>query len=222
MEKSVYSLMLVDDHPIIHDGLKTLLASEKTLSIDAVATSAIEAMEVLETENPDLIIVDLSLGDSEGTYLIQDIHHHYPTIRLLVYTMSEELLFGERVANAGARGYVMKVSSPSTLKKAIQALLGGDLFFSDAIMGRILKKQDGKPTAPLSALDILSNREIDVFKLIGEGLNTVNIGHRLNISKNTADTHRINIRKKLELSNGKALDRMAYEVIAQGKLPRRE
>ena len=214
--------MVVDDHPIILNGLKTLLDSERSLSIDAVATSAAEAMKVLETVCPDLAIIDLSLGDSDGTYLIQKIHQQYPKMKILVYSMSEEKVFGERVASTGARGYVMKTSSPSTLKKAIYAVLDGHLFFSDHLMKRILKKQGGRPTAPQSALDNLSNREIDVFKLIGEGLDTVNISGKLDISKNTVDTHRINIKKKLELPNGKALDRMAYEVIMTGRLPKKK
>ena len=115
MKTLVSSVIIIDDHPIIHDGLKTLLATEKALSIDANAFSAAEAMEFFETLQPDLAIIDLSLGDSDGTYLIQKIHNHYPKIRILVYSMSEERLFGERVANAGASGYVMKTSGPAIL-----------------------------------------------------------------------------------------------------------
>lgn len=220
MERKTYSLMVVDDHPIVLNGLKTLLASEETLSIDATATTAAEAMKLLETQHPDLVIVDLSLGDSDGTYLVQKIHQQYPKLHILVYSMSEEKVFGERVATAGAQGYVMKTSKPTLLKQAIHAILNGQFFFSGGIKDRIVEKQNGKATAPQSLLDNLSNRELDVFRLIGEGLNTVRIGNRLNISKNTVDTHRINIRKKLTLSNGKALDRMAYEVFMTGKLPK--
>jgi DNA-binding NarL/FixJ family response regulator len=212
--------MIVDDHPIIHSALETLLASEETFSIDAGATSAAETVEMLKTTNPNLIIIDLSLGDSDGTYLIQKIHNQYPKMPILVYSMSEEKLFGERAARAGARGYVMKTSKPCVLKEAIHTILNGHLFFSGETTSRIIKKQAGRPIAPLSMLDNLSNREMDIFKLVGEGLDTLQISNQLNISKNTVDTHRINIRKKLELSNGKALDRMAYEVILQGKLPK--
>ncbi len=222
MEKPVYSLMIVDDHPIIHNALETLLESDGSLSIDTVATSATEAMKLLKTVHPDLVIADLSMGDSDGTYLIQRIHNKYPKIRILVYSMSEEKLFGERAAIAGACGYVMKTSKPSTLKKAIHSVINGTPFFSNEIVRRIRKKKCGRPTAPQSALDHLSNREMDVFKLIGEGFDTLHIGNKFNISKNTVDTHRINIKKKLELSNGKALDRMAYEVIMQGKLPKKK
>jgi len=221
MKDSNYSLMLVDDHPIIHDGLKTLLASDDQLSIDYSVYSAEEALDVLETKQPDLLIIDLSLSDSDGCYLIQMIHQQYPHLRLLVYSMSEELLFAERVACAGASGYVMKSSSPSILKKAIYAVLEDRLFFSDHILERIRQKDNGKGVDSETALDHLSNREIDVFKLIGEGLDTIHIGGKLDISKNTVDTHRINIKKKLSLPNGKALDRMAYEVFIQGKVPKK-
>lgn len=214
--------MVIDDHPIIHDGLKILLASEKNLSVDAATTSAEKALQLLETIQPDLVIIDLSLGDSDGTYLIQKIHHKLPKVRILVYSMSEERLFGERVANAGADGYVMKTSAPANIKKAIHAIMDGRLFFSDELTKRIEKKSDGQATEPQSTLDNLSNREIDIFKLIGEGLSAAKISDKLNISKNTVDTHRINIRKKLDLSNGKALDRMAFEVIVRGSLPRKK
>ena len=222
MEKPVYSLMVIDDHPIIHSALETLLGSDGIFLIDTFASSAIEAMKLLKSVDPDLVIADLSLGDSDGTYLIQKIHNKYPKIRILVYSMSEEKLFGERVATAGACGYVMKTSRPSILKEALHSIVNGNPFFSDEIVRRIRKRKCGRPTAPQSALDHLSNREMDVFKLIGEGLNTIHISKKFNISKNTVDTHRINIRKKLGLSNGKALDRMAYEVIMQGKLPKKK
>ena len=207
MDTQKHSIIIIDDHPIIHDGLKILLESEEALSIDAFASSAEEAMNALSGVNVDLAIIDLSLGDSDGTYLIQKIHSLYPKIRILVYSMSEEKLFGERVATAGARGYVMKTSSPSILKEAIYALLDGKLFFSSTIKERILQKEIGRSTGSESILDNLSNREMDVFKLVGQGLDTTTIGTKLNISRNTVDTHRINIKNKLELENGKALDR---------------
>lgn len=219
MNRSSYSLMIVDDHPIIHSALAALLAAERTLSLDTMVSSAAEALDELESCSPDLIIVDLSLGDSDGTYLIQKIHNRYPKMRVLVYTMSEESLYGERVATAGARGYVMKTSDPSCLKNAIYSILDGELYFSGTTQARLQKRKAGRPIPQLSALDNLSNREMDIFRLVGEGFDSRNIGEKLKISKNTVDTHRINIRKKLELRNGKALDRLAYEVIMQGRLP---
>lgn len=219
MEKSTYSLMLVDDHPIIHEALEMLFEPDEELSIVAQATSAIDAMDILEDLAPDLIIVDLSMGDSDGTYLIQKIHNRHPKLRILVYTMSEEKLYAERVADAGARGFVMKTSRPSILREAIYTVLNNQLFFPEDIMNRLNKKEAGRPIAPVSALDYLSNREMDVFRLVGEGLNTYHISKKLKISKNTVDTHRINIRNKLELPNGKALDRYAYEIFLQGRMP---
>jgi DNA-binding NarL/FixJ family response regulator len=222
MEERIYSIMVVDDHPIIHDGVRTFLASEKNLSIDSTATSATEAMKLLDTAQPDLAIVDLSLGDSDGVYLIQKIHHKFPKMLILVYTMSEEKLFGERAASAGANGYVMKTSGPVVLKMAIHAILAGDIYFSPEVKERVLNKEIGRDKNPKTVFENLSNREMDVFKLIGQGLDTVNIGTKLRISRNTVDTHRINIKNKLCLENGKALDRLAYEVIKSGEPPKKK
>lgn len=219
MGKRTYSIMIVDDHPIIHDGLKTMLASEKALSIDTVAFSSKEALKILETISPDLAIIDLSMGDADGSYLIQKIHHQFPKVRILVYTMSEERLFGERVASAGANGYVMKTSRTATLKEAIYTVLDGGYYFSPSIKERIFQQQVGRGKGSNSALDVLSNREMDIFSLVGQGLDTLQISNKLDISRNTVDTHRINIKKKLDLPSGKALDRLAYETIIQGKIP---
>jgi two-component system response regulator NreC len=212
-------IMVIDDHPIIHDGLKTLLATEKDLEITMTSSSADEALMKLTEGLPDIAIVDLSLGDTDGNYLIGQIKKLHPKLLILVYTMSEEKLFADRTAAAGAHGYVMKTSPPSSLKEAIRTVLAGGLYFTPETQLRLQKKKNGRGGGPRTLLDTLSNREIDIFKLIGEGLDTVNISERLSISRNTADTHRINIKNKLELPNGKALDRLAYEVIKKGKIP---
>ncbi|QBG47245.1 response regulator transcription factor [Verrucomicrobia bacterium S94] len=219
MSKLKCSIMVIDDHPIIHDGLKTLLATESDMEISSTASSADEALEKLSNINVDIAIVDLSLGGTDGTYLIQQIRKLYPDLKILVYTMSEEKLFAERSATAGAHGYVMKTSPPNTLKKAIRTVFSGELYFTEDTINRIRKKSEGYTDAPRTLLDNLSNREMDIFKLIGEGLDTALISERLNISRNTVDTHRINIKNKLELPNGKAVERLAYEVIQQGRMP---
>ena len=219
MDNSKATILIIDDHPIIHDGLKILLASESDLDICMTATSASEATLKLKKKQPDLAIIDLSLGDSDGTYLVQRIRTKFPKMKLLVYSMSEEKLFAERAAIAGADGYVMKTSSPIKLKQAIRDLLAGKQHFPENIIKRIKKRQAGRNQAPLTLFDSLSNREMDIFSLIGKGLDTLEISEKLNISRNTADTHRINIKNKLELPNGKALDRLAFEVIQQGGNP---
>ena len=211
-------ILVIDDHPIIHDGLKTLLETEPDMSITASAASSAEAIECLKQQLPDIAIVDLSLGDSDGTYLIQRIKKTYPKLKILIYTMSEEKLFAERTAGAGADGYVMKTSSPATLKQAIRLVLAGGIFFSEEVEKRVRKVRDGRSSGPKTLLDVLSNREMDIFKLVGQGLDSTIISEKLKISRNTVDTHRINIKNKLELSNGKALDRLAFEVIQQGKM----
>ncbi len=220
MNNNKHSVMVIDDHPIIHDGLKILLSNEPDMEILGMAFSANEAMELLESDVPDLALIDLSLGDSDGTYLIQRIHTTYPKLKMLVYTMSEERLFAERTAMAGATGYVMKTTPPAELKQAIRSVLAGNLCFHPDIQERIEKKMNGRTSGKHSLLDTLSNREMDIFKLLGEGHDSITIGEKLNISRNTVDTHRINIKNKLDLPNGKALERLAFEVIQQKKLPK--
>ena len=215
------TIIVIDDHPIIHEGLKTLLAPEPDLKVTMNARSSTEAIQKLAHTQPDLAIVDLSLGESDGTYLIQQLKSDHPNLLILVYTMSEEKLFAERTAAAGADGYVMKTQRPADLKKAIRALLQGKLYFEADTLRRIKKVRLGKKIEPQHLTDLLSPREIDVFNLLGQGLDGDRISEKLDIRRNTIDTHRINIKNKLKLRNGKALDRFAYEVIKQGQVPKK-
>lgn len=219
MNNEKRKVMIIDDHPIIHDGLKTLLATESDLEIIATASSAEEALAKLQERMPDIAIVDLSLGATDGTLLIEQVKKLYPELLILVYTMSDEKLFAERTEAVGANGYVMKTSPPASLKDAIRIILSGELYFSQESKRRISRKHQGHGNLPRTSLDALSNREMDIFKLIGEGFDSITMSEHLNISRNTVDTHRINIKNKLDLPNGKAVDRLAYEVIKKGKLP---
>ena len=219
MKADVYSIMVIDDHPIIHDGLDVLFAKDPHFDITAHAYSATEAMRHLNKALPDITIIDLSMGDLDGTYLVQRIHSKYPKLKILVYTMSEEILFAERTASAGASGYVMKTSPPRTLKVAIRTIMEGGLYFSPDITTKIQRKLNGRNSGSHNMIDMLSNREMDIFRLLGEGFDSHVISEKLKISRNTVDTHRINIKNKLDLPSGKALERLAYEVIRQGKLP---
>jgi len=213
------SIIIIDDHPIIHDGLDVLFAKDPHFAITGHARSASDAMQLLKNGLPDIVIIDLSMGDSDGTYLIQRIHSKYPKLKMLVYTMSEEKLFAERTAMAGALGYVMKTSPPNTLKVAIRTILEGDLYFSPDITKKIERKLNGRSSGSHTIIDTLSNREMDIFRLLGEGLDSNAISEKLNISRNTVDTHRINIKNKLDLPSGKALERLAYEMIQLKKMP---
>ncbi|MBN2162726.1 MAG: response regulator transcription factor [Pontiellaceae bacterium] len=215
MEK--HKIIIIDDHPIIHDGLRILLSNEPDMEVVDIAESATQAMEKLKDVSPDLAIVDLSMGDSDGTYLIQRIHTTYPNLKMLVYTMSEERLFAERTHTAGASGYVMKTTPPKELKEAIRTVLAGRPCFHPDIQKRIDKKSETGKDKGHTLLDVLSNREIDIFKLLGEGMDSVLIGKKLKISRNTVDTHRINIKNKLDLPNGKALERLAFEILQHKK-----
>lgn len=211
MSKKNHSIVVIDDHPIIHAGIKTLFQNEPDLEITGSASSATEALSILEEQKPDLAIVDLSLSDAEGMFMIQKIKSAYPDLKLLVYTMSDERLFAERAALIGAHAFVMKGSGPDELLSTIRKVLQNEFVFSEGIQGRLRNRDKSKN----GLLDNLSNREMDIFKLLGHGMDSLDISNKLNISRNTVDTHRINIKNKLNLQNGKALERLAYEIINQ-------
>lgn len=219
MKRPDYSIMVVDSSRLIHEGLKNYLESDGALSVDAIALTAKDALIQLETFQPNVLIIDHLLGDTDGLYLIQRIHSLYPKIQILIYSMSCEHTFAERAALAGARAYVMKSADPCLLRRAIYRIMDGHLFFNEKMENRIIQRLAGEDISPHSSLDKLSNREMDIFRLVGEGKSAHDIGKQLKISKNTVDAHRINIRKKLSLLNGKALDRFAYEVIIHGRFP---
>jgi DNA-binding NarL/FixJ family response regulator len=213
------TIMIIDDHPIIHDGLRTMFeASSPDLYIQESAFTAEEAIRILTNGLPDLAIVDLSLADADGTYFIQKLKSRFPELCMLIYTMSEERMFAERAAVSGARGYVMKTSPPEDLKKAIRILLDGGVYFNDDILERLEKITSGRGKGVDSPFDTLSNREMEVFILLGKGLSAKGIAEKLNISRNTVDTHRINIKNKLNQPTGKALERLAYDVLKNGGL----
>lgn len=214
---SKYTIMIIDDHPIIHDGLRTLLDPESDLEVVASARSATEAMEKLADSLPALAIIDLSLRDADGTYLIQQISAKHPTLRILVYSMSDERLYAGRVAKAGAHGYVMKTATSADLRNGIRRVLSGKLYFSSDILSRLKTEKTKNNTQSFSSLENLSNREMDVFNLLGNSLDSIAIGEKLGISPNTVDTHRINIKNKLCLPNGRALIEYAHDVVVHGR-----
>lgn len=218
MKDGKINIMVIDDHPIIHDGLDTLLSMVSDFEIIADAYSSDEALSMLKTITPDIAIIDLTLGSSDGISLIHQIKKRYPDLLMLVYTMSEEKIFAERTAAAGAHGYVMKTVTPSLLRDAIRTIYSGSLYYSPESKRRILKNSQIQNHGLRSLLDSLTNREMEIFKQIGEGLDSTTISELWEISRNTVDTHRINIKNKLMLPNGKALDRLAFEVIKKGKL----
>jgi DNA-binding NarL/FixJ family response regulator len=196
-------ILLVDDHPVFCLGMTQLINKEEDLLVVGSEETAKGALKTIETLQPSFLIVDISLKDSDGIELVQQIHRHRPELPMLVLSMYDESLYAERAIVAGARGYVMKQEAINVVVKAIRHVLAGSIYASDDVKEKVFtrlvsKKMDRNDT---SALDSLTNRELEVFRLIGNGLSTKEIAGRMHLSHKTIGTYRENIKTKLKLKH---------------------
>ncbi len=212
-------ILIVDDHPVMRYGLCQLIGAEEDLEVCCEAGSAGEAMLEIEAAAPDLAIIDISLPDKSGLELIKDIKARHPEVVMLVISSHDEMLYAKRSLRAGALGYVMKEEAPGKLVGAIRGVLDGRVFVSDRLAADVLKGFSGRgERAAGSPLDALTDREFEVFQLIGEGKGTREIANQLNVSVSTIDAHRAHIKKKLKLASGPALVRQAVRWVEAQKL----
>jgi len=207
-----HRILLVDDHALVREGFAELLNSRADLEVCGQAGSAPEALTAVDKLNPDIVVVDLSLQGGSGLDLIKNLKFLHPFMRLLVLSMHDEALYAERALRAGALGYVMKREDSATFLQAVHEVLMGRVFLSPAMRERMLQKAVGSNVAVDSnGMAHLSDRELEVFQLIGEGLTTQQIADRLNVSISTVETHRAHLKDKLKLANGTELVRQAVE-----------
>lgn len=202
-------ILIVDDHPIVRLGLKQMIAQAPGLSVSCEAATAQEAIRLVHNSKIDLAIVDLSLGEVSGLELIRQLRQLAPTLPVLALSMHDEALFAERALKAGARGYVMKQEAINSLVNAIHRVLGGQIYLSDRASQQLLEGVGQRGTLPRGRLAALSDRELEVFELIGRGLKTAEIAERLGVSVKTIETYRSNIRWKLDLKDANDLVRHA-------------
>lgn len=212
MRKSAPSkqrIVIVDDHPMMREGLAQLIDNEPDLIVEAQADSAGQALHTIESSVPNLLLVDISLPDKGGLELIKDVHTLHPTLPILVISMHDETLYAERVLRAGGRGYIMKQEGGKKLMQAIRQVLSGHIYVSEKISAKILENFSGNRGESQSPVEKLSDREFEVFQLLGQGQGTRDIAEHLHLSIKTVEVHRANIRKKLELATGNELVRYA-------------
>ncbi len=215
-EPRVHRVLIVDDHPVLCQGLAQMLEAEDDLSVPSTAGSAAEAIAILSTSTFDLAIIDISLRGLSGMDLLQDLKIRWPKMPVLVYSIHDEAFYAERALKVGARGYVMKLESCQSVLGAIRRVLSGCLSLSEAMNSRMLTKalQGGRDASmPGSAVDLLSNRELEVFQMIGRGLGTRAVAEKMHIGVKTVDTHRAHIKQKLGLSTTLEVVRAAFEWI---------
>jgi DNA-binding NarL/FixJ family response regulator len=206
-----HRVLLVDDHPILCEGLSQRINGESDLEVCGQARDAHAALEAMEKLQPHVAIVDIALGEGSGVELIKDMKVRFPHLPALVLSMHDEALYAERSLHAGARGYVMKQEDPEVLLRAIRQVLLGQVYLSEKVRDRIVNRLGGNlPKNNTSSLiSQLSDRELQVFQLIGDGYATHEIADRLHLSMKTVASHRENIKRKLRLTTGEQLARFA-------------
>ena len=201
-KKQVY---LVDDHPIVRQGLIKLIEQEAALEVCGEAGGVTEALPAIQKLGPDVLLVDISLGESNGLELIQTIDDLGLQIPMLVLSMHDESLYAEHALRAGASGYVMKQAASSTLIQAIEKVLDGEIYVSKKMSSQMLKMAFRSGDDTRSGTEALSRRELEVFELIGRGNSTREIAEQLHLSVKTIETYRAHIKEKLLLRSAAEL-----------------
>ena len=216
-------IMIVDDHPLVREGLITLISNQRDFSLSGEASGVAEAREVVRKTHPDVVIVDLTLKDGNGITLIKELKEQYEGIKVLALSMHDETVFAERALRAGASGYVSKHEASRTIIQAIRTVLEGKLYLSERMMNRVLSRAVGskqpQSQGQRSPVERLSNREIEIFEMIGRGLTSRQIAQQLDLSQRTVDTHRENIKDKLELTNAVELTKHAVQWVLESHAP---
>jgi len=196
----------VDDHPVVRQGLTMLFRMEPDLACCGEAETVPDALRGIEASRPDIVVVDLSLRDGSGLELVKDLHASHPDLGVIVLSMHDETLYAERALKAGARAYLMKDEAQGTILTAIRKVAGGGIHLSERMSARLLSMfLQGTPVPGDSPVSQLSDRELEVFELIGRGVTTREIAGRLNLSIKTVEAHREHIKKKLKLGDATAL-----------------
>ncbi len=209
---SVSRVMIVDDHPIVRKGIRALLEQEADLSVCGEAESVGQALKEIDATAPDIIIADIALKGSDGLELIKSIRYAGSDIPVLVMSMYDEALYAQRALRAGANGYIMKEAVDDNIVQAIRDILSGDIYVSQAVRQRILHGMAGAGSNPArSPIERLSDRELEVFRLIGLGRGTRQIAEQLTLSVKTVETYRAHLKEKLNLESASELVRAAVQ-----------
>lgn len=197
-------VLIIDDHVMVRDGVAEIINGEDDLTVCGTATTANEGLEALPKLKPDLVLVDITLPGKNGVEFIKDARAQNPELRILVMSMHDESLYADRVLRAGGRGYIRKQEGGEKLIEAMRRVLRGEIAVSEEMTGKLLEKFSGRTTMD-SPLEGLSDRELEVFQLIGQGKTMKEIGDELHLSPKTVEVHRAHIREKLRISSAAEL-----------------
>lgn len=218
MSSSTHKVILVDDHPISRHGVSALISMQPGLEVCAEAGTVKEGLEAVQKFDCDLALFDITLPDGSGLELIKDALAVRPEMKILVLSMHDESLYAERVLRAGAKGYIMKETAPENLITAVNTVLDGGVYVSNAMSSKLLAMLSGqsKGGANKSSIESLTDRELEVFEMIGRGIGSREIAEKLCLSIRTIDAHRANIRAKLGAKDSHELVHTAVRWIESG------
>lgn len=210
--KEKYSLFIIDDHAVVREGLAMVINQEPDMEVCGSADDGPVALQKLFDIKPDIIIVDLSLTTSDGLEVIKSVKARYDDMLILVLSMREEMVFAERCIRAGASGYVMKSEKPSIIIEALRKILAGKIYFSERMTEYVLNKaMNLKNCNDKDVVEALTDREFQVFQMVGNGLTTKQIAEKLNLSVKTIDAFRERMKHKLGLKNASELAQYAIK-----------
>ncbi len=210
-----HKVLIVDDHPIVRHGLGELIARQPDLEMCGEAADAAEALREVEANRPDVAVVDISLNDDNGIELVERIRALYPEVKMLVSSMHDEKTFAGRAMRAGALGYINKRESIRKVVDAVRQVLRGEIYLSPQMAKTLLHRAAVGEPLDHDPIDTLSNRELEVFEMIGQGISTQQIARKLRLSPRTIESHRKNIKTKLNLPNSAQLSRSAFQWVQE-------
>ena len=200
-------IYIVDDHPLVRQGLSQVINNETDMEICGEAEDAPQAMKGVGPANPDVIIVDISLRGNNGLELIKNLKAIHENIRILVFSMHDESIYAQRALRAGAKAFVMKKESPTKVVEAIRRIITGEIYVSPSVADQVLHQIVNGPNnaTSTSPIDRLTDRELEVVQLIGRGLSSREVAESLNLSVKTIESHRAHVKEKLSLRNATEL-----------------
>jgi len=215
-----HTILIVDDHPLVRKGIRSLLEQEADFSVAGEAASRGEVLDFLRKQLPSLILLDISLQGSDGIEVTKAIRCEFEKVPILIVSMHDEALYAERALRAGANGYIMKQEVAESVIKAIRQVLSGKIYVSDNMRQKVLRDLT-QPSSDIksSPIERLSDRELEVFRLIGEGRGTREISEALHLSIKTIETYRAHIKEKLSIKSAAELARAAVNWVENGRNP---
>ena len=211
-------VLIVDDHPLVRERVAELINQELDLTVCGDAEDSVQAVKAVTSLSPDLAIVDITLKDTYGIELIKQLKDLHPKLPILVLSMHDESLYGERALRAGAKGYLNKQEATKKVVDAIRRILRGEIYVSEKLSSALVQRVAGsKPTSGGSPVDVLTDRELEVFQLLGQGLAVREVAERLFVSAKTVEAHREHIKQKLNFKTSSELLRFAIQYTLQEK-----